>query len=31
MDKIEKNNEDYIKAVEKLFKDVIEKYYQGKE
>lgn len=30
MDKIEKSNEDYIKALEKLFEDVIEKYYQGR-
>jgi len=31
MDKIEKSNEDYTKALEKLFEDVIEKYYQGRQ
>ena len=30
MDKIEKNNEDYINALEKLFEDVIKNYYKGR-
>jgi reverse gyrase len=30
MDKIEKNKQDYIKVLEKLFKDFIQKYYKGR-